>query len=54
VAIAFPEFPVYTKLLSRIIQALRLLGLIVLLVQKSGNVVVFLDEPKVIDSGGSA
>jgi hypothetical protein len=48
VAIAFPEFPVYTKLLSRIAGSLRTLGLIVLLVQESGAVVILHDGRQVV------
>jgi hypothetical protein len=49
VAIAFPEFQVYTKLLSRIVRALKQLNLIVLLVQESGALVVVHDERQIIE-----
>ncbi len=41
VAIAFPEFGVYTKLLTRIQGAIARLGLMVLIVTESGSVQVF-------------
>ena len=43
VAIAFPDFDVYTKLLRRISQSVLALGLTVLLVRESGSVVVLHD-----------
>jgi hypothetical protein len=60
VAIAFPEFDVYTKLLTRIEGAIARLGLMVLLVTESGSVRAFqggarlrdLDSPlRLLDSG---
>jgi hypothetical protein len=48
VAIAFPEFAVYTRLIARIIVSLKALGLIVLLVQESGAVVILHDERQVV------
>jgi hypothetical protein len=48
VAIAFPEFAVYTKLLTRVTLSLKLLGLIVLLVQESGTVVIVQDEKQAV------
>jgi len=48
VAIAFPEFAVYSKLLTRVAESLRLLGLIVLLVQESGTVVIVQDEKQAV------
>jgi DNA-binding Lrp family transcriptional regulator len=48
VAIAFPEFAVYTKLLTRVTESLKLLGLIVLLVQESGTVVIVQDEKQAV------
>jgi hypothetical protein len=40
VAIAFPDFPVYTKLLARLAEPVTKLGLQVLIVRESGLVVV--------------
>lgn len=48
VAIAFPEFAVYTKLLMRVAESLKVLRLIVLLVQESGTVVIAQDQEQVI------
>ena len=48
VAIAFPEFAVYTKLLTRVTESLKLLGLIVLLVQESGTVVIVQDGKQAV------
>lgn len=48
VAIAFPEFAVYTKLLTRVTESLKLLGLIVLLVQESGTVMIVQDDKQAI------
>jgi Holliday junction resolvase-like predicted endonuclease len=48
VAIALPEFAVYTKLLSRVTESLKLLGLVVLLVQESGTVVIVQDEKRAV------
>lgn len=48
VAIAFPEFAVYTKLLTRVTESLKLLGLIVLLVQESGTVVIVHDGKQAV------
>lgn len=43
VAIAFPKFDVYTRLLARIDQSIRQLGLMVLLVTESGTVEVSIE-----------
>ena len=43
-----PEFAVYTKLLTRVTESLKLLGLIVLLVQESGTVVIVQDEKQAV------
>jgi hypothetical protein len=48
VAIAFPEFAVYTKLLTRVTGSLKMLGLIVLLVQESGTVVIVQDDKQAV------
>jgi hypothetical protein len=48
VAIAFPEFAVYTKLLTRVTESRKLLGLIVLLVEESGTVVIVQDEKQAV------
>ena len=48
VAIAFPEFAVYTRLLTRVTESLKLLGLIVLLVQESGTVVIVQDGKQAV------
>lgn len=54
VAIAFPEFGVYTKLLARIDKSLRTLGLIVLVVRESGAVVVVEDGNHILERGTPA
>ena len=48
VAIALPEFAVYTKLLTRVIESLKILGLIVLLVQESGAVMIVQDDKQAV------
>jgi hypothetical protein len=48
VAIAFPQFAVYTKLLTRVTKSLKVLGLIVLLVQESGLVLIVQDEKQAV------
>lgn len=47
VAIAFPRFDVYTKLLGRIEASLRQLGLMVLLVDESGSVEVGVEGQRI-------
>jgi hypothetical protein len=48
VAIAFPEFLAYTNLLTRVTESLKKLGLIVLLVQESGTVVIVQDDKQAV------
>jgi len=49
VAIAFPDFPVYRRLLARISKHLKKLSLIALLVLQSGSVVVIEDEAHIME-----